>query len=367
LLVGVFSPVINRCGGAEWVAINIISALKKQGHQVILLTDKPLNQDRFDRIFNRHVSVDQQVVFPFSIFPPLDYRNFYTDCFRSLLLRLRCDILIDTYSNAILPGMDAAYIHYPLFSLLQNKSKLLRSRIFYYPYRKFLDCNKKNIKEKLLLTNSAFTSKAVKEVFNTDSNVLYPPISDELLKSPETDFNHERADVAVTVGRISPEKNLAVIPYIAQKTPKDISFVIAGLLDSEDTLNSLLRLTKKLGVAERVKILPNVKRDHLRQLLLDSKIYLHPKENEHFGISIVEGMASGCVPVVHDSGGAKEFVPENLRYNSIEEAAEILKRTVDNWTPNQAEDFSKQAERFSERNFSTRFIHLLNTYSKTNE
>ncbi len=42
-----------------------------------------------------------------------------------------------------------------------------------------------------------------------------------------------------------------------------------------------------------------------------SKVYFHPMVGEHFGISIVEAMAAGLVPVVSDVGGPTEFVPKN--------------------------------------------------------
>jgi glycosyltransferase involved in cell wall biosynthesis len=48
---------------------------------------------------------------------------------------------------------------------------------------------------------------------------------------------------------------------------------------------------------------------------------------EHFGISIVEAMALGCIPVVHDSGGMREFVPTQYRYRTIEQAAEKITAT----------------------------------------
>ena len=67
MIVGVFSPNINWCGGAEWVAVNIINVLKENGHQVVVLTDNPLNQSRFQSVFNRKVSVDQQIIFPLRV------------------------------------------------------------------------------------------------------------------------------------------------------------------------------------------------------------------------------------------------------------------------------------------------------------
>ena len=45
-------------------------------------------------------------------------------------------------------------------------------------------------------------------------------------------------------------------------------------------------------------------------------------ENEHFGITISEAMAGGCVPVVHDSGGPQETVTPDVgfRWNHVDEA-----------------------------------------------
>jgi len=37
----------------------------------------------------------------------------------------------------------------------------------------------------------------------------------------------------------------------------------------------------------------------------------NPKQVEHFGISLVEAMAAGCVPIVYAAGGHKEIVNNN--------------------------------------------------------
>jgi glycosyltransferase involved in cell wall biosynthesis len=153
-----------------------------------------------------------------------------------------------------------------------------------------------------------------------------------------------------------------IIPYIAKSTSKAVSFTIAGLVSSKESLNSLLRLTKELGVSEKVKILTNVRRNRLKEILLDSKVYLHTAINEHFGISIVEAMSSGCIPVVHDSGGPREFVPQDLRYKSIEEAAEKVEKAMYEWSPKQAVKFSKIACEFNENNFAEKFISIFHSH-----
>lgn len=362
MIVGVFSPGINLCGGGEWVAINIINALKEHGHQVIILTDKPLNQKKFMNVFNRNVLVDRQIVFPFAFFSQMNYHNIYTDAIRSLMLKLKCQVLIDTYSNAILPGVDVSYIHYPLLKRVENELPRTRNKIYFYPYRSFLNFRRGNISRKLIFANSKFTAEAVKAELGVKPYVLYPPVSNDMLNHSESDFQRHRDNIVTTVARISREKNLEIIPYIAKSTSKEVSFIIAGLVSSKKVLNSLLKLIRNLGVSGKVKILTDIKRNRLKEILLNSKVYLHTAINEHFGISIVEAMCSGCIPVTHDSGGPREFVPQNLRYKSIDEAAEKVEKAVDNWSPKQANEFSKVASEFSENNFSKTFISIFHSH-----
>jgi len=302
------------------------------------------------------MAVDAQIVLPFAFFPPTDYHNIYTDALRSLILKSKCDVLIDTISNAILPGTDIAYIHFPL---LKRLSPTFKNRVFYLPYR-VLTRGIKELDQKVIFSNSKFTAEAVREAIGVRAHVLYPPVSTFLLNHSKSDFNKPRNDVAVTVARISAGKNLTIIPYIAKLTDKNISFVIVGILESKKALHSILKLIKKLEVSDRVKILTDVTKDQLRTILLNSKVYFHPTINEHFGVSIVEAMASGCTPIVHDSGGPKEFVPEHLRYKNIQEAAIKIEKAISEWSPKHAKEMSYIANKFSESNFSKRLVDVLN-------
>ena len=362
MIVGVFSPAINWCAGAEWVAINIITALKEHGHKVIVLSDAPLNQNKFMDVFGRKILVDQEIVFPLRFFSSTNHRNIYTNAIICLVLKSKCEVLVDTFSNAILPGMDASYFQgFPLLERLRNLP-YLRNKIFFSPYQNYKNFFRDNFKNKLLFANSKYSADAIRAELDVEPHILYPSVSNYILNPNDVDLEKQRNNNVVTVARISEIKNLQIIPYIAELTSKEISFTIAGLLDSEKTLNMLLKLVKDLNLSKRVRILTNVKREQLKKLLLNSKVFLHPSKNEPFGISIVEAMASGCIPVVHNSGGPKEFVPLNQRFNNIDEAADIVEKAIADWSPTRARKFSKMAERFGENNFSKQFIDIFNSH-----
>jgi alpha-1,2-mannosyltransferase len=362
LIVGVFSPVINWCGGAEWVAVNIVNALKEHGHQVIVLSDEPLNQNKFLHVFDRKVLADQQIVFPLRFFSATNYHNIYTDSIRISVLKSKCKVVIDTFSNAMLPGAAISYIHHPVLrKVAPLRDFTLRERVYYSPYRTYLNFKKGHFEKRLILANSKFTAAANKAETGADASVIYPPISNSLY-CHESEFDNHRDNNVTAVARICFQKKLDIIPYIAKATRKDISFIIVGLLDSKEALNHLIELGTRLGVSDRIKIMTNVTRERLRSILLNSKVFLHTSVNEHFGISIVEAMASGCIPVVHDSGGPREFVPPNQRYNSKDEAAEIVERATANWSPTEARKISNSAKRFSESNFAKQFIDAFNSH-----
>jgi glycosyltransferase involved in cell wall biosynthesis len=70
-------------------------------------------------------------------------------------------------------------------------------------------------------------------------------------------------------------------------------------------------------------------------------------EGEHFGIAPIEGIASGCITLVHNSGGMKEFIPEEFRWESYDDLKEKIVRYMEsteessNWEKKRKELWSK--------------------------
>ena len=363
MIVGIFHPALNVCGGAEWVAINIINCVKKANYRTIVLTNEKVNQDKIQRLLGSKVNIDTQMIFPFELFQTTDPHNVYTDFIRTLSLKSKCDMLIDTYSNAILPGVNLTYVHFPFFGRLQTlKTKINVTRklknTYYLPYL-FYEKRKAQNTERIIFANSKYTMNAVKKITGATPTLLYPPISKTFF---DYDCLSDREDIVVSVDRISPGKMLTMIPHIAKLTDRKIRFLMIGIKESTEELNKILELIKKNGLSDRVEVMTNVSREKLQGILRTSKVFLHPAFGEHFGVSIAEAMASGCIPIVHNSGGPVEFVPQRFRFNKAEEVARKIEKAIFEWAPRHAKQFVQTAQGFSEENFSASFLKIFDSY-----
>jgi glycosyltransferase involved in cell wall biosynthesis len=354
--IGFFSPTINRIGGGEWVTINMINSLKSVGHEVVVYSAEKIDGNRIFQVFGHKLSFDDEAHFWPYIFDPYDGQSIYENALKSFMFKFKCNLLIDTFSNTLLPWNDVVYFQGG--ALVSYFPKGLKS-LFYMPFRKLSEAFGKSYKnrDKIAMTCSQFSAKWIEEVTGHHIGVLYPPVSN-FFRAYNVHAD-SRTNMVVTVSRLSKEKCLETVPRIAKLTSNNISFVIAGSCRSIDALVSIQNRIRELGVEKRVKLMPNISRKTLKALLHRSKVYLHTAENEPFGVSIVEAMSSGCIPVVHDSGGPKEFVPEHLRYNTAEQAALLAESSMSRWSPKKAEVFIRISDDFSEEKFSERFIEVI--------
>ena len=127
---------------------------------------------------------------------------------------------------------------------------------------------------------------------------------------------------------------METIPEIASlMKERNVKFVIIGFSHDAGSLKEINAQIKELNLEKKITILTDVPRKEIRQLLGKAKVYLHPPTLEHFGISIAEAMAMGCLPVVYNKGGTKEFVPPEYRYETIQEASNQIDVALANWNP----------------------------------
>jgi len=370
LKIGVFHPSFDIYGGAEFVAVVIANTLAQNGYEVELFVNKAINQNRTEQILGECVASSVEIFVKPTFLAPRGTFDVYSRMFRSLAFKSRCEILVDTYSNCVFPWTDVCYIHFPYlnrhnFSPKFPYLKIARLReMLNLPYV-FFEKNFEKYDTKLLLANSHFTEKAIEGFSKIDIKVLYPPVPSTLFFRDSTSLEEKsRENLVVTVSRFGLGKGLETIPYIASLTDRSIHFVMIGLVHDKNVFQSVLRNIEKLNLADRVKVLTNISRQDMKKILSKAKIYLHTTVDEHFGISIVEGMAMGCLPIVHNSGGVKEYVPEDFRYENAGDAAQKIDKALNNWSPNKTKKIMRIAERFSEENFSKDFMEIFRRYEE---
>ncbi|RCN48016.1 hypothetical protein ANCCAN_05955 [Ancylostoma caninum] len=81
--------------------------------------------------------------------------------------------------------------------------------------------------------------------------------------------------------------------------------IAGGCRNAEDQsrVGKLKELSKEWDLTSNIKWRLNVAYEELFDALSESLISIHTMWNEHFGISVVEGMAAGTIMLAHDSGG----------------------------------------------------------------
>jgi glycosyltransferase involved in cell wall biosynthesis len=132
-----------------------------------------------------------------------------------------------------------------------------------------------------------------------------------------------RAPSVVSVGRFSPAKRQLEQIMLAEQLPH-IPFHIVGFVGDTMYFDRCLEYVKQNRLSN-VHVHPNATREQMVALLEQSKYFLHTLVNEPFGITAVQAIATGCIPIVHDSGGQRETVPiEFLRYKELNEVPGIL-------------------------------------------
>jgi len=98
----------------------------------------------------------------------------------------------------------------------------------------------------------------------------------------------------------------------------------------------LHRLIAEMPTEGSVKLLTDQPFAKLVELLSRAKVFLRTLHHEPFGISIVEAMAAGCVPVVPRNGGPWCDILDQSQgkygysYQTIEEAASLVSMLLEN-------------------------------------
>jgi glycosyltransferase involved in cell wall biosynthesis len=166
-------------------------------------------------------------------------------------------------------------------------------------------------------------------------SVIAPPVGVEEFRRAAL-LPGGRSDTVLVVSRINRSKkleNAVMLARILKRLQIGSGMVIAGNLSPDDRFGCAyyLQLENMIalhGLSDYVRIMLNVELEKLQSLMRSSSVYFHPLAEEPCGISVVEAMSAGLMPVVPDVGGPVEFVPLQYQYGSLEEAAGIIRHAL---------------------------------------
>ncbi|OAA24421.1 glycosyl transferase group 1 [Frankia sp. EI5c] len=229
-----------------------------------------------------------------------------------------------------------------------------------------------------VMANSEYTRGWISRLWGRESDVLFPPIQvDRLTPAPE------RENAVITVGRFfapglgHAKRQLEMVQWFGELyrsggLPGWRMYVVGGC---EDSQKPYVEQVRAAGAGLPVDVLPNAPRAEVERLLSTSSVFWsatgygeddrrRPWTAEHFGMTTVEAMAGGCVPVVIDRAGQREIVRhgrDGYRWNGPEQVASFTRRlaTEVGLRSRLAASAVERAQQFSDAAFADRWHDIV--------
>ena len=367
-------------GGAESVTLWMLQALIDQ-YDLTLFTFSYIDFAQLDRQFGTQLDgAGVHLRIPFKSLKSIrDMQGYSLMTIRQHLLayyfrnnRMEFDLAIAAFNEMDLGCRGIQYIHVPLFGHGNEKArKALRYptspiRTLYQRACEILaGYSDERMKQNVTLTNSPWTARLIKQSYQIDARVLYPPVS---LNAPVVPWK-ERENGFICSGRISPDKNLESVITILREVRESGHDVHLHILSgSYDRNYRKLILELQNQNSSWLFVEENLSRTELGQMLASHRYGIHGRANETFGISVAEMVKAGCIPFVPSSGGPEEIVDENpnlIFHNNGEAVAKIVNVLSDEKLAGSlAETMKERALLFSVDNFKAELINLVDRMIK---
>lgn len=341
--IAVISPYLNILGGGERYILTIAEFLLNQYDVDIFWNDRTLIEDskkklhidlskaKFNKVPQNSLSLIKSLL-PFKrLFYMTDGSLFMSPCSNNYLII-------------------QSPLHIPANNI-GNKIKLMRF--------------------KYILCYSDFMKNIIKKRLGIDAKVISPPVLTKEFKPAP------KENMIISVGRFFPwlhsKKQEVLVDAFRKlysfKEFKNWKLVLIGSVDKGG--DEYYRNVVKKALNLPVEIITDASFRRLTEFIGKAKIYWHatgfgedldkfPEKAEHFGITTVEAMAGGCVPVVYNGGGQKEIVrngENGFLWTSINDLINRTREIVSDQSTLQL--FSQKAVKDSKKYSKENFISLV--------
>ncbi len=338
----VVQPSLQPPGGGNLLAAWLIEALKGD-HAVTLLTWWPVDLDEINCHCGTSLAESDVARLRVSALTralcrvlPLPLALLKA----SLLLRAakrivaQYDVPISVNNEADLGRRAIQYVHFPAgyrprpsgdLRWYHGSSHLLS--VYYWLCERISGVSVERMKRNVTLTNSRWTAAKIAECYGIESRTVHPPCPG---KFPAVSWE-DREDGFVSIGRISPEKELdKVIDILAAVRDRghDVHLHIIGTADNREYF---AHIRERASRTPWIFLEENLRREALLRLVARHRYGIHGMSEEHFGIAIAEMIRAGCIVFVPRGGGAREIVDglETSSYASPDEAVHNIVRVLD--------------------------------------
>lgn len=319
-LAVVYDDYLATLGGGERSALAYALALKNLGFTVEILSRNPLpSKARIGEVFGQELA-------------------------EIAMRRIPASDIFSYLSSAEL----AVFVNHTFMSFAKNPAKLgIYSQMFPVSAIAARTHPRETAALKtydLMLCNSTFTKGYTVGLWDYPKErcfVLHPPIGSEHIdaaKSYRAKFPEKKKQF-INVGRFNPgthNKNQKIViasfleakgrPDAIGKSLETWQLHIVGNSNADESSETYLRDCLQMAEASggSVRIHQNLDIGSLKTLLADSFAYVHatgaftppgvdPFKCEHLGLSIIEAMANGCIPLVYARGGIFDiFTPGEM-------------------------------------------------------
>lgn len=203
------------------------------------------------------------------------------------------------------------------------------------------------------ISNSETVKKRIEKYYRRSSEVIYPPVNVDKFYS--SDLSHQKKEDQYFLAgcRLAPYKRIDILIEAFLDLGEDYKLKVFG--DGVD----LKRLKKLAKNAKNIEFLGRVNSQQLAKLYSQAQAYLNPQE-EDFGITVIESLASGRPVIAYSKGGALETVKNKesglfFHQQNKEAVKEVLKEFKQKTESGQliwdSNNIRKEALKFKTDNF----------------